>query len=186
MVSARSHGASQVPGHGVRRHPQLLKIRSRPILPRCRPTRWTGWLELGGNVNLEPSSAYELLEQQLTLWRSLAVSLEHARKAVLQSNLEVLRFQTARQQEICEGLRRLEKSKPLGGHPIPPGERRKSLEEELQRVEAQVAHLNLAYGALLRRARRTVGIFCRVLASAAVTYTPPQPASGTANCGMRT
>lgn len=125
---------------------------------------------------MEPSSASELLEQRLALLRSLAVSLEQAQKAILQSDLEDLRRQTARQQEICVGLRRL--NAPEGRHPVLPGERRRILEDELRQVEARVAYLNMAYSVLLRRARRTVGIFCRVLASAALTYTPPRTATG--------
>jgi len=174
------------PGPRARRMPTpATPQNSEPDPPEVPPHQVeTAWLEPGGNVNLEPSSAYELLEQRLTLWRFLVVSLEHARKAVLQSDLENLRCQTARQQEICEGLRGLEQLKPPSGHPIAPGERRKILEEELQQVEVQVAHLNLAYGALLRRARRTVGIFCRVLASTGLTYTPPRP-STRATCEIR-
>jgi len=49
------------------------------------------------------------------------------------------------------------------------------LAAELLAVETKVLQLNRAYAAWLRRARRTVDIFCRVLAHSAITYPPPSP-----------
>jgi len=104
---------------------------------------------------------------------SLAVSLEQARTAVLESDIETLRQETARQQEICVGLRRL--PAPILPWPsLPAAQRTVELKEKIRQVETQVAQLNRVYGALLRHARRTVDIFCRVLTSAALTYTPPR------------
>lgn len=103
---------------------------------------------------------------------SLAASLGQARIAVLQSDLARLRRETGCQQEICTRLRQI----PLLPWPtLPAAERALRLKEDIRQVEIQVTHLNLAYGALLRRARRTVDIFCRVLASTALTYSPPSP-----------
>ena len=51
---------------------------------------------------------------------------------------------------------------------------------ELARVELEVAKLNRAYGALLRRASRTVTIFCRLLTASELTYAVPQAAASSA------
>jgi hypothetical protein len=48
-------------------------------------------------------------------------------------------------------------------------------------METRVAQLNREYGALLTRARRTVDIFCRVLANSEVTYFPPKRESATSH-----
>jgi hypothetical protein len=123
---------------------------------------------------LEPSSANDILEQRLALLSSLAASLEQARQSILQPNLENLKRETARQQEVCARLQTL----PAAIRPwpsLPAAERTVRLKQEIQQAEIQIAHLNVAYNALLKRARRTVDIFCRVLASA-LTYSPPPSA----------
>jgi hypothetical protein len=125
---------------------------------------------------LEPSSANDALEQRLALLQSLAASLEQTRRSVLQSDLEHLRYETGKQQEICTRLCQM--PVPILPWPsLPAAEPALRLKEEIRLVEMEVAGLNLAYGALLRHARRTVDIFCRVLASAALTYTPPPPST---------
>ena len=62
-----------------------------------------------------------------------------------------------------------------GALPPPVQDRNRVRREELAEVERKVAQLNRRYDALLRRARRTVDIFCRVLANSALTYPPPRP-----------
>jgi hypothetical protein len=137
------------------------------------------------------SSINELLEQRIGLMRELAESLERGQAAVLSSDWPKINAQTERQQELCQQLRQLVSDLgaddvPAGasvpGAPFQPGEtvnlppvraRRKALLAQLAEVKAQVADSNRAYGALLRRARRTVDIFCRVLANSGVTYVPP-------------
>jgi hypothetical protein len=145
------------------------------------------------------SSVNELLERRVGLMRELVHCLERAQAAVLSSDPPQLSAQTTRQQELCRELQRLaagltpsQVSAPTpvassdpGSHGpdtadlIPGRVRREALLVELAEVEAQVAYLNRTYGALLRRARRTVDIFCRVLANSGVTYIPPgsQPPS---------
>lgn len=129
------------------------------------------------------------LEQRIELMRELSRSLEQAQAAILNSNVVELGAQTLRQREICERWRVLISSgaisstNPAGGKshdmakPASERDRRAALLVELAAVEARVKNLNLAYGALLRRARRTVDIFCRVLSNSGVTYAPPAPVS---------
>jgi len=112
----------------------------------------------------------EQLTLRLALMRSLANSLQVAQTALLESNLAELQSQTIRQQSLCDQLQRL--------GPSPPTTNLRALESELAQIEWQVAKLNRTYAALLRRASRTVEIFCRVLDTSGVTYALPQPAIG--------
>jgi hypothetical protein len=142
-------------------------------------------------------SLNELLEWRLGLMRELANSLERARAAVLNSDPGQISAQTILQQELCAELRRLASAltpervpspaqcphSMAGSHALDTAEgarlraRRRALLVELAEVEQRVFHLNRAYGALLRRARRTLDIFCRVLGSSGVTYVPPEAQS---------
>jgi hypothetical protein len=108
------------------------------------------------------------LEPRLRLLHELAASLEGARAAVLRSDLAGLNSQTLRQREICEALRQF-KVTPSGA-----GDRQDRLRREAADMEARVLQLNREYAALLARARRTVDIFCRLLASSNLTYLPPK------------
>jgi len=117
----------------------------------------------------ESSPAYQGLEQRLAGLRDLAGSLKSARAAVLHSDLAELRRQTDRQRELCAGLRQLNPRSSSAA-----GERWHCLLQEASQLEMQVAHLNREYGFLLAHARRTVDIFCRVLANSEATYLPPK------------
>lgn len=135
------------------------------------------------------SSANELVERQVRLMQELAGSLERAQAALLNSDVAQLGDQTILQQRLCEELQQLAGKvalKPLFRAPlIPPAhhadnatlerfaQRQRSLLTELREIGRRVEGLNRDYSALLRRARRTVDIFCRVLASSGITYLPP-------------
>jgi hypothetical protein len=116
------------------------------------------------------SPTHELLMQRLELLRALADSLEEAQAGLATTTPERLDQQTARQREICCQLGAL-----AGGvgeeWGIPTDAR---LADDLQETARRVAELNRFYGALLRRRRRTVDIFCRVLASSGTTYPAPK------------
>jgi hypothetical protein len=149
-------------------------------------------------MDQELTTSFELLERRLALTRELTVSLEQIQGAVVRSDLPGINGHTMRQGEICEALRQLEfealqhppctviasKSRNQKvGMQLPEDavspliqQRWKTLAQELNRVEMRANQLNQIYGALLRRARRTVQIFNRVLDSSAITYTPPKPA----------
>ncbi|HXZ40635.1 MAG TPA: hypothetical protein VEG68_07830 [Terriglobales bacterium] len=148
-------------------------------------------------MDKDPSPVNELLERRVTLMHELAASLELAQVAILHSDARRLSVQTQRQQELCEELRRLV-PELVPGHAFPVAktarsvarthlgetealsparQRQRALLTEWLEIETRVADLNRAYGSLLRRARRTVDIFCRVLANSGVTYLPPAPQS---------
>ena len=152
---------------------------------------------------LKPS--FELLERRVALMRELANSLEQVQTAVVHSDLRGIDGHTVRQQELCESLRQLERealgfrtpvedqSRKLNLWAQLPGdavssqvrERWQTLAQELTQVEMRVSQLNRVYGALLRRAQRTLQIFMRVLASSANTYTPPKCAAAIAPSTFR-
>jgi flagellar biosynthesis/type III secretory pathway chaperone len=111
------------------------------------------------------------LERRLGHMRELASVIEHAQAAVIMRNLGEIERLTARQRTLCDLLRAPEAQTRFHGC---DSLRHSALADQLVAAGKQVRDLNLAQAALLRRARRTVNIFCRVLASSAVTYTPPR------------
>jgi len=127
----------------------------------------------------QPSSAYEFFPLGVALMGELADSLERAQAAVLQSDVAEMTRQSERQRKLCADLSRLQAESsqlPQGAATADQhGVLGRDLGEEWTQARLRVARLNRAYGALLRRARRTVDIFCRVLASSAITYGPPAP-----------
>jgi len=130
----------------------------------------------------EQSPGREAGRIRIDLLRQLAHSLEQGQAAVLSSDLLEITHQTARQQELCAELRQLPPSSAqtqplwLPGGLSPLGrDGDDALRNELAEVATKVAQLSRRYEALLRRARRTVDIFCRVLAHSALTYPPPRP-----------
>jgi|SRR5208337_2556537 len=139
----------------------------------------------------------EHLQLRLVLLRELADSLAEAQAAVLRSDLGRVQMLTARQREVCgqylqiacPGQHVPAKPEPGSGkvpnHPESADGRQRwnALTAEIVRMERKTFELNQAYGALLRRARRTVDIFCRALASSSLTYgPPPQSADPFAYC----
>lgn len=92
------------------------------------------------------------------------MSLDQARQAVARNDLVDLKLETARQHNLTREVSTL-----IGSS---------KLTDELKQIELRVRSLNREYAAMLRRARRTVDIFCRLLADSSVTYSPPiQPST---------
>ena len=162
-------------------------------------------------MDQELTASFDFLEQRLALMRELARSLEQVQTTLVHSDLRGIECHTARQRELCEALRRVEGevqsqvtstklSNTIGADSrerttwaqIPEGvvspvvrQRWETLAQELTLVEMRVRHLNLTYGALLRRAQRTLQIFMRVLASSANTYAQPNVGPAIAPSTMR-
>ena len=137
--------------------------------------------------------SFERVERRLALMRELAGMLEQTQAALLASDLERIEAHTVRQRELCDALRLLEAPGTSPGKDaprkrtrvhLPEGslspelrERWSTLSQELAQVQSRVGHLNRVHAALLRRARRSLAIVSRLLASSAATYTLPQPAT---------
>jgi flagellar biosynthesis/type III secretory pathway chaperone len=128
------------------------------------------------------SSRRSAPEQRVVLMRELAQVLTQAQAAVLAWEVEELQIQTARQETLCQTLRRLGQgsgdSLPLGaGISARPGGENVSAENgparELQALGLQVRYLNRVQAALLRRARRSLAILACLQARSQPTYTPP-------------
>jgi hypothetical protein len=150
---------------------------------------------------------FELLQRRLALMRQLAVSLELVQSAVVHSDRSAIDGYSAEQRGICEALRQIEIEacgrtlhSPLGSGSseqknrvrLPEGavspqlqQSWQALSNELSEVELRVSQLNRVYGALLRRAQRTLEIFMRVLANSANTYAPPKCAATIAPSTMQ-
>jgi hypothetical protein len=109
--------------------------------------------------------------QRLGLLRALADSLEQAQAALATTTPETLDHHTARQRELCRQLCSL----TAGSSELAPPSA--GLASDLQLAARRLGDLNRLYGALLRRRRRTVDIFCRVLASSGTTYPAPRTLS---------
>jgi flagellar biosynthesis/type III secretory pathway chaperone len=130
--------------------------------------------------------------ERLRCLQELASSLGRASDAVLKRDIGRLETETTRQRELSNELRTLysvisqNEEEPATDEAVESKnlanrERYRNLTKELRRVEMQVRQLNLQYGALLRRSRRTVDIFCRILTHCGLTYGPtggPFQASG--------
>ena len=112
----------------------------------------------------------ELLIQRLALLRVLADSLERSRVELMTTTPAKLDQQTTRQRELCRQLCALAVEFPVRGYVRTHA----GLANDLQETARRVAELNRKYAALLRRKRRTVDIFCRVLASSGTTYPAPK------------
>jgi hypothetical protein len=147
-------------------------------------------------MDQEITPVFGLLQRRLALMRQLAVSLEQVQSAVVRSDRGAIDGYSAEQRGICEALHQIEIEalgrtlhSPLNGGSgerksrvrLPEGavspqlqQRWEVLAEELSEVEARVGQLNRVYGALLRRAQRTLQIFMRVLANSANTYAQPK------------
>jgi flagellar biosynthesis/type III secretory pathway chaperone len=157
-------------------------------------------------MDQELNLSCELLERRLALMRELANSLEQVQTAVVRSDLRGIEGHTARQRDLCQTLRQLEgealalpfrnpiadrsRSQKISAQPddaVSPQVRQRwnALAQELTQVETQVAQLNRVYAALLRRVRRTLQIFMRVLESSANTYVPPKCAAAIAPSRLR-
>lgn len=121
----------------------------------------------GNKVLVEAELPQTPLQLRLGYLRALQISLEKSRVAVLCSDLANLVLETARQRELCVALSGCTAN---GNLAIPAMD----LLQESAAAETQVARSNRQYAALLRRARRTVDIFCRVLANSQLTYVPPK------------
>jgi len=136
------------------------------------------------------SSANDFRARQVALMRELAGSLQRAQAAVLDCDIAQINAQTIQQQRLCGELRQLAGQcslEPSSAHRVTPmhpagvatvapfAQRQQALLTELRETGKRVERLNCDYAALLRRARRTVDIFCRVLANSGVTYLPPTP-----------
>jgi hypothetical protein len=114
------------------------------------------------------SSPHKRLIERLELLRSLADSLQQTQAALAGTSGEKLDHHTAQQQELCRQLR------ALAGFPELSSSTSAGLANDLQVAVRRVGDLNRLYAALLRRRRRTVDIFYRVLASSGTTYPAPK------------
>jgi len=126
-------------------------------------------MEAGTAIMAQESPMDPAYARRAHLLEELADSLSLASSAIRQANLPVLENQTSRQRVLVQRL------SFESGEQFPAADRATDGQwiQELARIEAKVARLNRVHAALIRRARRTVDIFCRVLNHSGTTYPPP-------------
>jgi hypothetical protein len=132
-------------------------------------------------MNMPLPPAHGIQESCLILLRELSDSLALGQAALLASDLESFDLQTIRQQDVClellhlQSLMKAHNPAEFPGSNLSPGGQTQSAarSRELRQAESQLWQQARLYAAVLRRARRTVEIFCRVLASSGTTYAAP-------------
>jgi hypothetical protein len=123
----------------------------------------------------------EYLEERKRLLQQLLNCQADAVVALLRSELAELGELNARQLIICERLRDIQRAlagtggvvrnlTAGAGEGLVTVQRSSDLKTEVVRLENEVGHRNRVFGALLVRARRTMDIFGRALASSWPTY----------------
>jgi hypothetical protein len=128
-----------------------------------------------------PPLPHGIQESRLTLLRELSDALAQGQAALLASDLEGFDRETTRQQDLCLELLHLQslmEGRNLAGSrgraPLPSRQTPEDARSlELRQAELRLWHQALLYAAVLRRTRRTVAIFCRVLANSGTTYAAP-------------
>ena len=138
---------------------------------------------------MDQDSVNQLLQQRVDLLQQIANSLQCAHAALLAPDYTQIPLHTKAQQDLCQQLHQLacepwpaqavsttKRDDAAAESASPVNARQKALTTELQGLQARVAGLNRRYAALLRRAQRTVNIFCRVLQNSGLTYVAPASA----------
>jgi len=110
----------------------------------------------------------------LAATQGLASALSCAQAGLLADDLHTFERQTACQREFCAELRSLHAELARAEDPFCNSSAQQQALLEAHQEACRQARL---YAALLRRARRTVDIFCRVLASSGTTYVVPRARS---------
>jgi hypothetical protein len=125
---------------------------------------------------MDQDSLNQLLERRIKLLQKLADSLQRGHAALCIPDYTQIPVQTKVQQDLCQELRRvsrLQASGSAGSAATSVKKCEKALVNELQDLQRRVAELNRSYAALLRRAQRTLNIFCRLLQNSGLTYVAP-------------
>jgi hypothetical protein len=145
---------------------------------------------------MQSHSQFELgrLTERTRLLQELLDSQEKAEASLLGSGVAELTRINSQQIEICGKLRenkvalsRSDETSPREN--VRPGKMEplgcvqpwNSLRADVVRLEQRVEYRNKVFGALLRRAQRTVNIFGRAIASSALTYAPGQTRASSAS-----
>jgi hypothetical protein len=126
----------------------------------------------------------EQRERRVSVLRELISALQLAQRAFVLTDLKGIQLHTKRQHQLCEDLLLLGSGPSSAPRNASPADLRRwnRLSEEIAEFEGRVRHLTRVQNSLLARSRRAMDIFARLLASTALTYTPP-PAARAAGAG---
>jgi hypothetical protein len=136
------------------------------------------------NIDTSLPKLSQLIEQRLSLVRSLAESMESSTRALAQNDADAIARGAAHQAELCrqwscleEDLRReaaqpalspmpgLSGNEPEAGHSI-------RLQAEWEMLGARIRYLARVHWSLLRHLERSLAVLSRVVDTCAPTYTP--------------
>jgi hypothetical protein len=134
----------------------------------------------------ESSSVLERCATRPSLLRELIDAFLKAQRAIVLTDLQGIELCLARQRELCLALIALDDSadEQLARNADPTLQRKwDTLLIEIDEMERCAYHLGRVQAALLRRSRRAKDLLVRMLASTALTYSPPMVAASAASTG---
>jgi hypothetical protein len=132
------------------------------------------------------SSVLEKRSQRVVLLRELVTSFQQTQRAIVLSDLQAMPKHFSHQQELCRQLLALG---PAESEHLPsdcgPAEHHRwnILAKDLEQLEQRARHLARVQESLLRRSRRAQDLMARLVATTALTYTPPPGATRSAAAG---
>jgi len=127
-------------------------------------------------MDVESPPVFEQLTIRLSILHDLVDALLKAQSAIALSDLQNMELHIAQQRRLCHALMDLGTLSPQPS--VAPVLRWNKLVLELKETEHYALHLGRVQSALLRRTRRGLDLFSRLLASTALTYTPSMIAPG--------
>jgi len=124
----------------------------------------------------ESSSVFERRANRVLLLRELVASFQKAQRSIVLTDLNAMEKHLSQQYKLCLEMLALGSSEveQIPSDFGPAGRMRWStLTQDLQEIERRAHHLGRVQAALLRRSRRAQELLARLLATTAVTYSPP-------------
>jgi len=137
-----------------------------------------------GDIDTSLPELSRLIEQRLTLLRSLSESLESSSLALARNDAEAIARGAAHQAELCRQWSRLEDElrREAGRRLAPPpagasgnspeAEHCARLQAEWEALGTRIRYLTRVHWSLLRHLQRSLAVLNRVVDSCAPTYTP--------------
>lgn len=128
-------------------------------------------------------TVFEQRANRVLLLRELVVYFQKAQRSIVLTDLKGMEKHIAAQHQLCLALLAL--GDPDAEQISPDSSagarmRWNTLTQDLREMECRAHHLGRVQAALLRRSRRTQELMARLLATTAITYSPPVVAHATA------
>src|ERR1051325_9072273 len=124
----------------------------------------------------QSSPAFEQREKRTLLLRELISSFQKAQRSIVLADLKGMEKHLNGQHKLCLALLALgdfKAEKTSSDASAAMRARWNNLTQDLQELERRAHHLGKVQAALLRRSRRAQELMARLVATTAVTYSPP-------------